>query len=82
MAWKVEQVGGLDERLRQTLARNVRIMRAEIAISRRELADMAGISPRYLSLIEAGIKNVSLDTLEMLARALNKTAVELLTPHR
>lgn len=66
--------------LRQTLARNVRIFRADQRMSQRELAIRAGTSHRRISEIETAKKNISLQTIAALAKALGKTELELVTP--
>jgi transcriptional regulator with XRE-family HTH domain len=52
--------------------------RQEVGISQEELAKRAGISRTYLSDIERGLRNISVNTLTRLSRALDVTASTLL----
>ncbi len=60
-------------------AENVRVERARKKISQEKLAEMANISPEYLSRIEAGKYSPSLVVITNLAKALN-VSVETLIP--
>lgn len=64
---------------RQRLARRVRLLRAVHGWSQDTLAELSGIHRTYISTIEQGRCNVSLETLDKLARAFNATAGELLS---
>jgi DNA-binding Xre family transcriptional regulator len=66
--------------LRLVLANNLRIQRAVVGLNRTELAEKAGISFKQLSLIESGVGNATMLTLQALARALGCPAHELLIP--
>lgn len=63
---------------RQRLARRIRLLRAVHGWSQDTLAELSGIHRTYISTIERGRCNVSLETLDKLARAFNATAGELL----
>lgn len=56
--------------LREILATNVRRIRAEKGLSQDALADLCEIDRTYISGIERGLRNLSIDTLERLARGL------------
>lgn len=49
---------------------SVRVWRSRLAISQEELAERAGLHRTYVSDIERGARNVSLENIEKLARAL------------
>jgi transcriptional regulator with XRE-family HTH domain len=65
---------------RDILARNVRLLRAERALSQEALAFESGINRTYLSDIERGVRNVSIDNLSRLATALGVPVWQLLQP--
>lgn len=65
--------------LRATLAANVRSLRKEKGISQEELADRCELHRTYIGSVERQERNVSLSTLELLARALEVSVPELLT---
>lgn len=65
--------------LRSILAENVRSFRKEHGISQEELADRCELHRTYIGSVERGERNVSLNTLEILARALEVSVPELLT---
>ncbi len=65
--------------LRLTLAENVRNFRKQHGYSQEALADYCELHRTYIGSIERGERNVSLSTLEVLARALGVSVPELLT---
>jgi transcriptional regulator with XRE-family HTH domain len=67
--------------LRDTFGANVRRLRLERGLSQAELAELAGIHRAYLSTVENGKRNVSIDNISRLARALSVEPPLLLTPH-
>lgn len=64
--------------LRDILARNLRLLRAKRGLSQETLAFEAGINRTYLSDVERSIRNVSIDNLSRLAKALGVPAWQLL----
>ncbi len=56
---------------RQLLAKNLRALRRMSGCSQEELADQAGLHRTYLSQVERGIVNVTIDNLQRLADVLN-----------
>jgi XRE family transcriptional regulator, aerobic/anaerobic benzoate catabolism transcriptional regulator len=60
------------------LARRVRGRRQEIAVTIRDLAEMANMSERYLVMLEQGKANISILNLEEVAKSLGTTASALL----
>jgi XRE family transcriptional regulator, aerobic/anaerobic benzoate catabolism transcriptional regulator len=71
----------LDPEARATLAElgaRVRAWRARRGMTRKQLAADSGLSERFLADVEGGKGNVSINSLEAAARALNITILELL----
>lgn len=66
------------DELRETLARNIRLLRAEKGLSQEALAFDSGINRTYVSDVERGIRNISLDNISRLAKALGVPAWRLL----
>lgn len=62
----------------QRLAERVRHRRKELSLTLRELAGQAGVSERFLVLLEGGRANVSVARLDEIARALGTSAAALL----
>lgn len=56
--------------------RAVRKVRLEQSISQEELADRCGLHRTYISDIELGKRNLSLENIERIAISLNKTLSE------
>jgi transcriptional regulator with XRE-family HTH domain len=65
--------------LRAVLAENVRLIRVKRRLTQAQLGKKAMLSGRYVSLIEAGDRNVTVDTIEAVAKALDVSVVDLLT---
>lgn len=66
--------------LRRILAANLRAFRRERQISQEELADLCGLHRTYIGSVERAERNVTLSTLEVLAKVLGVSVPELLTP--
>ncbi|HWV21956.1 MAG TPA: helix-turn-helix transcriptional regulator [Devosia sp.] len=66
------------DELRDILARNLRLLRAQKSMSQEVLAFESGINRTYLSDVERSIRNVSLDNISRLAKALGVPAWRLL----
>jgi transcriptional regulator with XRE-family HTH domain len=64
--------------LRQRLAANIRARRKELDLSQEELAFEAGLHRTYISGIERGIRNVSIDNIGVIAKALKVEPARLL----
>lgn len=60
--------------IQHTLGKNIRRLREARKWSQEELADQAGLHRTYISGIERGIRNPTIQIVEDLARALNTTA--------
>ncbi len=68
--------------LRDTFAGNLRRLRNDRGLSQEELADMAGIDRTYISSLERSVYAVSVDKIEILAKALKADPAEFLAGHR
>lgn len=66
-----------DAPLRDNVAKNLKIYRKERGLTQQQLAEKAKISARYIAKIEAGT-NLTLDSLDQLATALQLDPIELL----
>lgn len=64
--------------LRQRLGLNVRRLRKERELSQERLSLLSGLSRAYVSSVETGRRNATLDTLEILARTLGVEGWELI----
>lgn len=63
---------------REVLAINLRRLRLERGLSQEALAELAGIHRNYLGGIERRERNVGLDNLEKIARALGIPVADLM----
>lgn len=66
-------------RARETLARNLRQLRAVRGISQEELADLASLHRTYVGSVERSERNISIDNIERLATALEVEVPDLLS---
>jgi transcriptional regulator with XRE-family HTH domain len=67
--------------LRAVLSTNVRVGRAALRMTQRDLAVASGISQKHISLLESAEgANIGIDLIDALARGLGVSAAELLTP--
>ena len=66
--------------LRQRFAANIRARRKELDLSQEQLAFEAGLHRTYISGIERGIRNVSIDNIGVIAKALKREPARLLEP--
>lgn len=64
--------------LRDALAANVKDKRLRLGLSQEGLADICGYHRTYIGSVERGERNITLSTLEALAKALEVSAIELL----
>jgi transcriptional regulator with XRE-family HTH domain len=65
--------------VRQILARNLRRQRAATGLSQEALADAAGLHRTFVGSVERCERNISLDNIAKLAKALGISEAELLT---
>lgn len=68
------------EELRARLAKNIRHQRSAMNLSQEGLAQLAGVHRTFVSQIERGLRNLSLDVLLKLANTLQVDPAELLRP--
>lgn len=71
-----EDIGGL----RRVLAANVRRLRKARGFSQDAFADECGLHRTYVGAIERAERNVSVDNIERIAKALGLEGFELLKP--
>lgn len=65
---------------RSLLGNNIRRLRSERELSQQELAAQAGINRAYLSTVENGKRNISIDNIIAIANALMVDPRQLLRP--
>ena len=68
----------MNEKLRNIVANNIRKYRKKMNISQEELAERAGLHRTYIGGVERGERNITLDSLQTIANALNIAPVELI----
>jgi transcriptional regulator with XRE-family HTH domain len=66
---------------RQRIARTLRALRAARGLSQEDLADLAALHRTYVGSVERAERNVSIDNVERLAKALQVDVVDLLRPY-
>lgn len=64
--------------LRMVLAKNIRELRLSKELSQEELADICGLHRTYISDIERGNRNVSIDNIDKIAKGLDVNSSVLL----
>lgn len=69
--------GPMGRRARKALARKLRVLRLVRGWTQEDLAEASGLHRTYVSLVERGRCNISLDNLERLAEALELSLPEL-----
>jgi transcriptional regulator with XRE-family HTH domain len=62
----------------QLVAENLKAQRSKKKLTQETLAEKAGLSVSYISMLERGERTPPLDTLELLAKALGVTPTQLL----
>lgn len=67
---------------REALATNMRAMRAERGWSQEFLAFETGLHRTFIAHCERGMRNISLDNIEKIARAFNVPISELFVQHK
>ncbi|GBK95570.1 helix-turn-helix transcriptional regulator [Haemophilus influenzae] len=65
-------------RARLLFAYNLKQQRHKKSLSQEELAELSDLHRTYISAVERGVKNISIDNMEKLANALNVDLIELL----
>jgi transcriptional regulator with XRE-family HTH domain len=62
------------------VGRNVRRFRLEKGLTQEALTEASGVSQQYISELERGARNPTIDTLAKIALALGVTATDLFDP--
>lgn len=65
--------GNIESSLIQSVANAVRHFRTESGISQETLAEIAGLDRTYVSGVERGVRNITLQSLELIISALGVT---------
>jgi transcriptional regulator with XRE-family HTH domain len=66
----------------KTVAENLRRIRREQGWSQEICAEKCGLHRTYIGAVERGERNITLATLDAIAKALKVTPIELLTKNR
>ncbi|MCI5158189.1 MAG: XRE family transcriptional regulator [Candidatus Electrothrix sp. AUS1_2] len=66
------------ESVKQIIGSNIRTYRKEKGFSQEELAEKAALHRTYIGSVERGERNISVENIVSIARALNKLPKELL----
>ena len=75
MRWRARRCGGMEARKRVGV--NVQRLRRERGLSQEELGARAKVHQTYLSQVEGGKRNASVDVLERIAQGLKTDIAEL-----
>ncbi len=67
-------------RARNIFAQNLRLLRQQKGMSQEQLAEAASLHRTYVSSVERAARNISIDNMERLARALAVDIRDLLSP--
>jgi transcriptional regulator with XRE-family HTH domain len=67
----------MDGRLNHVVAGNIKQYRKLTGLSQEELGEKAGLHRTYIGSVERGERNITLDSLEKIAKALNVAPVQL-----
>lgn len=65
--------------IRTVLSSNMRKYRTEKELSQEDLAELCGLHRTYISDIERGERNISIDNIEKIAAALEVSVAKLLS---
>lgn len=69
----------MKESLKHRLGRNLRALRVSRELTQEKLAEYLDVTPRYLAGIDRGERNLTLDSIDTLAEALQVDNLALLT---
>lgn len=72
------KLGGVNSTLSQDFGRLVRQLRVAAGLSQESLAQAADLHPTYISMVERGVRNPTLDVAERLARAFEMNLADLI----
>jgi len=70
------------DKLSAVVGNNIKKYRKKLGISQEELAVKAGLHRTYIGGIERGERNITLDSLQVIAVALNIAPVELIVEEK
>ncbi|HEX4331870.1 MAG TPA: helix-turn-helix transcriptional regulator [Usitatibacter sp.] len=68
--------------IRNILAQNIRRRRENLGISQKELAELAGFHRTYMNSVERAKRNIGIDGVERIAKALKMELAEMFTHSR
>lgn len=66
-------------KLRETFARNVKLLRQQMGVTQQELADRTGYTRGYVVAMESGKRNFGVDTIERICGALGADSHVMMT---
>jgi transcriptional regulator with XRE-family HTH domain len=72
----------MNDKLSAIVGNNIKKCRKSLNISQEELAEKAGLHRTYIGGIERGERNITLDSLQVIATALNVAPVELIVEEK
>ena len=72
----------MDDKLSAVVGNNIKNYRKRLGISQEELAEKAGLHRTYIGGIERGERNITLDSLQVIAVALNIAPVKLIVEEK
>ena len=64
---------------RLLFARNIRIARLELGMSQEGMAEACGLHRTYVGSVERGERNISIDNMEAMAKAVKKSLAVLVS---
>ena len=62
---------------RQLFARNIRLARKVLGMSQEDMAEASGLHRTYVGDVERGERNISIDNMEKMAKAVKRSLAEL-----
>lgn len=68
----------MNNKLSAIVGNNIKKYRKKLGISQEELAEKAGLHRTYIGGIERGERNITLDSLQVIALALDVAPIELI----
>jgi len=72
----------MTNKLSTIVGNNIKKYRKKLGLSQEELADKAGLHRTYIGGIERGERNITLDSLQVIAVALDIAPVELIVEEK
>lgn len=76
--WSAKKAGARMSNVQSRFGEHLREMRTAKGFSQEALADAAGLHRTYISSVERGERNVTLETIEKLAKALGISMAKLM----